>query len=353
MGKRSILRWSLRAALAASLVMLFVPFTSQGFAPKHHMNDTVGPLEGAGFFYGTVWLLAYFDIEVDIASEVFGGSAFGNFLCRDILRWPTRKYVCPQAWITPGDYDPRSPDAFFWDWVNYSLPFHSPGSRPARGLAEVIKEWNLSSVNEAMHVKPGERCYDTLQRFGHVLHAIQDFYSHANWVEVFHIDLGFDFKDIPTWTSFQIVQRGGKLNLILLQHANGDEKEALRLYDILSAKLEVTNHDLHNKDSNDSNDWCYNDENLNYHSDSHGHNILDFHERAKDLAGIETYQRGLQLRLNILNNPNFGEPVWKHLNACVEEMAAYDGKSFEDELEIYKDAIWRLHTYGGIMGRWE
>ncbi len=347
MGKRPVLRWSLMVALTASLMMLLVPFPSRGFAPKHHMNDTVGPLEGAGFFYGTVWLLAYFDIEVDIASEV------PNVVCRFPLRWPTQGYVCPVGCFYPGEYDPWAPDACFDDWVNHSLPFHSPGTRPAKGLAQVTNEWNLPSVNEAMHVKPGERCYDTVQRFGHMLHAIQDFYSHANWVEVFHIDLGFEFEDIPTWTSFQIAQRGGKLNLILLQHAKGDEKEAKRLYDRLEKKLEVTNHDLHNKDSNDYNDWAYNDENHNYHSDNHGHNVIDFHERAKDLAGIETYQRGLQLRLNILNNPKLGEPVWKHLNTCVEEMAAYDGVSFEDELETYKDAIWRLHTYGGIMGRWE
>lgn len=338
-----------RLAIGVWLVfVLFLSLGGQAFAPYWHLDLTLGALEGAGFSEGQAWLLAYFNIEVDIATEV------PDVLCQFPIRWPTEDYVCPYvARIYGPGYNPCASGAWFDDWAEHCLPFHCPGVRPAKGLAEVIQEWRLASMHDAMHMKPGERCYDWLKRVGHMLHAMQDFYSHSNWIEVFHWDLGFEFSAIPSWTSFMKAQRGDRLNLILLSHAKGGVSEAMRLYDVLDRNLRVENHARYNKDSADSNDWCYADGSAEYHQDSHGHTVLDFHRAAVAVAGAETYQIGLQIRNNILNNPQLGSQVWGQLFRCVEEMAAYDGISYEDELDIYRSAIGRLKTYAGIMGRWD
>jgi len=317
------------------------------FAPSQHLALTLGALEGAGFSEGQAWMLAFFNVEIDIATEV------PELICQFPIRWPTKSYVCPYVGrIYPGDYDPCAPGAFFNDWAEHCLPFHCPGVRSAQGIDEVIQEWRLPSMEDAMHVKEGETSYEWLQRVGHMLHAMQDFYSHSNWIEVFHLDLGFDFNEIPSWTSFMKSQRGGKTNLILLAHAKGNAKEAERLYDLLDQNLKVENHSLYNKDSDDEDSGCYDDGSREYHRDVHEHAVVDFHNAAVAVAGADTYQIGLQIRANIANYPVNGTAIWNALFRCVEEMAAYDGRSYEDELDIYQSGIGRLKTYAGIWKKW-
>jgi hypothetical protein len=316
------------------------------FAPSHHLSLTLGALEGAGFSEGQAWMLAYFNIEVDLATEV------PDTLCQFPLRWPTLNYVCPYGGRISSGNDPCAPgDGFFDDWCEQCLPFHCPGVNPAYGIDKVIKEWSLESMGGAMHVVPGERTYDWLQRVGHMLHAMQDFYSHSYWVEAFHFNLGFEFDEIPTWTTFMKSQRGGKMNLILLEHASGDATEAARLYDLLDQNMKVENHDVYNKDSIDSN--SYTGANQDVHEDAHGHTVVDFHKAAYALAGADTYQVGVQIRANIVNNPQLGAARWDALFRCVEEMAAYDGKTYQDELDTYQTAIWRLKTYTDVLAIWE
>jgi hypothetical protein len=325
--------------------LLAVPADSLGFYPSFHIGDTVEPLEGDQFSYGQTWMLAYFDIEVDLATEV------PMFVCRSIIKWPTKNSVCSNCFP-----DTKAKDwcagACMEDWANHCLPFHSPGNRPAKGLQKVTQEWNLESMTSPLHSGPGERCYDWLVRYGHMLHAVQDFYAHSKWVEVFHLDLGFDFDEIPTWTSFQKAQRGGRRNLILLKHAGGDAEQAGVLYDRLDERMKIENHSLWNKDSDHLADSTYDDANKAAHRDSHGHNVADFHEAAFQLAGTETYQLGLQTRLNIENNPRQGAAAWSRLFDCVSEMAAGDGISYEDELLNFKHGIWRFHTYASLWFKW-
>lgn len=340
-----------RIPLLAAVLLLSIAGPAGAFAPAFHLSLTLGALEGAGFSYGQAWMIAYFDIEVDLATEV------PELACNWILRWPTEDYVCPNTGrIYSSDVDPCATNwpytAFFDEWAEHCLPFHCPGVRPAEGLDEIIAEWRLLSMHDAFHMDPGERPYDWLRRVGHMLHAMQDFYAHSNWIEVFHLDLGFAFDQIPSWTSFQISQRGEKLNLLLLAHTGGDVSEAKRLYDILDAKIHVKNHATFNKDSDREEAACYDDGSREYHNDIHGHTILDFHRAAMAVAGAETYQLGLQLRKNVENSPALGPAVWSRLFHCVEEMAAYDGLSYDDELSIYKDGIARLCTYGGILKLW-
>ena len=335
----------------ALVIALCFSLSAVAFAPAHHLSLTLGALEGSGFSYGQVWMVAYFNIEIDLATEV------PEWVCNWILRWPTEDYVCPNVGRLYGPgFDPCAGawpyDAYFDSWAEHCVPFHCPGVRPAEGLDEIIAEWRLLPMHDAMHYTPGERCYDWLRRAGHMLHVLQDFYAHSNWVEVFHLDLGFAFDRIPSWTSFQLSQRGEKLNLILLSHANGDAVEAKRLYDLLDKKVHVKTHATFNKDSDDADASCYDDGSRDYHNDSHGHTILDFHRAAVAVAGADTYQVGLMMRNNIVNNPQLGPAVWSNLFRCVEEMAAYDGMSYDDELSIYRDGIARLCTYGGILSLW-
>ncbi|MDD5645744.1 MAG: hypothetical protein PHW86_01070 [Candidatus Bipolaricaulis sp.] len=337
-----------RMAVWGVLFVLLFPLSGLAFAPYWHLSMTLGALEGAGFSEGQAWMLAYFDIEVDIATEV------PMEICQFPLRWPTSDYVCPYVARIYGEgYDACAPGAWFNDWCEHCLPFHCPGVRSAHGLDEVIQEWRLDSMHSAMHYLPGERCYDWLRRAGHMLHAMQDFYAHSNWIEVFHWDLGFEFGAIPSYTSFMTSQRGEKLNLILLQHAGGNAAEARRLYDILDGRLAVEKHSLWNKDSDDLDDGCYDDGSREHHQDAHGHTVVDFHAEAFRVASADTYQLGLQMRNNIVNAPELGPEVWGRLFRCVEEMAAYDGVSYADMLETYQDAIGRLETYAGVMGKWK
>jgi hypothetical protein len=351
MKKRPVLRRTVAVVLTMSVAILLFDAPSQAFAPKHHLDVTLGALEGAGFSYGQAWLLAYFDIEVDMSLEV------PVVFCRWPIRWPTRKYVCLSG-LGPGSYNPCAAGNLLNDWAGWCLPFHNCrlsyplskepwGADPAKGLEAFTKMRSLASVHTPLHVSAGQRCYDTMVRFGYMLHGIQDFYAHTNWVEVFHKDLGFEFKDIPTWTSFQKSQRAGKLNLILLNQAGGDSTKAAALYDTLDSTLELGNHAMRHKDTDDMD--LYEDENLAYHQDAHGHTVLDFQKEAKFLAGTETYQLGLQYKLNIVNNPKLGNSVWKAQFDCVSEMAAFDGKSYEDELSDYKKGVGRLRTYASSL----
>ncbi|MBU1048508.1 hypothetical protein KKG90_00655 [Candidatus Bipolaricaulota bacterium] len=337
-----------KSLVVGVLCIAVLSVSGSAFAPYWHLTMNLGALEGAGFSEGQAWMLAYFDVEVDIATEI------PMVLCQFPVRWPTSNYVCPNVGRIYGEgYDPCAPGGWFDDWCEYCLPFHCPGVRPAHGLAEVIQEWRLESMQGAMHYMAGERSYDWLQRVGHMLHAMQDFYAHSNWIEVFHWNLGFPFGSIPSYTSFMRSQRGERLNLILLDHANGNESEAMRLYDILNETLVVENHDLWNKDSNDWNDNCYGEGSGEHHRDDDGHTVVDFHAEAVRVASADTYQLGVRIRNNIVNHPEFGQAVWAMLFGCVEEMAAYDRVSYEDFLDTYQDAIGRVETYAGIIGIWE
>jgi hypothetical protein len=327
-------------------VVAGVSLTATGFAPSHHLSLTLGALEGAGFSEGQAWMLAYFDIEVDLATEI------PDTLCQFPLRWPTLDYVCPYAGRISSGNDPcGTAGGFFDDWCEHCIPFHCPGVNSAYGISEVIQQWSLVSMDGAMHPVSGERTYDWLQRVGHMLHAMQDFYSHSTWIEAFHLNLGFEFNEIPSWTTFMKSQRGGKMNLVLLEHAGGDTAEATRLYDLLDQNLKVENHGLYNKDSIDSNSYTSEDQDL--HEDAHGHTIVDFHKAAYAVAGADTYQVGLQIRANIVNNPQLGAAKWDTFFHCVEEMAAYDGKTYQDELDTYQTAVWRLKTYADVLAIWE
>lgn len=337
-----------KAFCVCVLCVAVLSSSGSAFAPYWHLTMNLGALEGAGFSEGQAWMLAYFDVEVDIATEI------PMALCQFPVRWPTSDYVCPNVGRLYGEgHDPCAPGGWFDDWCEYCLPFHCPGVRPAHGLDEVIQEWRLASMHDPMHYVLGERPYDWLKRVGHMLHAMQDFYAHSNWIEVFHWSLGFSFGSIPSYTSFMRSQRGVRLNLILLDHANGNESEAMRLYDVLDQSLLVEKHALWNKDSNDWNDSCYGDGSGDHHWDADGHTVVDFHAEAVRVASADTYQLGLQIRDNILNNPAQGSEAWGRLFRCVEEMAAYDGISYEDMLDTYQDAIGRVETYAGIIGIWE
>jgi hypothetical protein len=344
--------------LAALVTMVLVPARAHAFAPKHHEEMILQQLDYAGFSEGEVWLLAYFSLEVDVATES------PDVFCWWPIRWPTRQYVCEPA-HDQGNYDPCTGGGAFADWAGWCVPFHncrlcypikdSKGvavgwnGGPVKGLEAFTKMWSLPSVEDALHMAPGDRCYDVLREFGHALHGIQDFYAHSNWVEVFHTQLGFDFQDIPTWTSFQEAQRGETLNLILKQHF-GDETTAKEKYATLDTSLQEGGDDWHatyNKDSDDTD--VYSAADVAAHQDSDGHTILDFHEAAKKLAATETYQLGLQFKANIVNNPKLGDAAWKNLFYCVSEMATYDGKSYEDELAVYKKGIGRLKFYSSNM----
>jgi hypothetical protein len=339
--------WMLRPAILA--VLLAVPVPSSGFKPKFHLDETLGALEGAGFSYGQVWLLSFFDLEIDIATE----------LPRDLCCWPVRwpfqnsQDDCCSGVVGGEIANPCSGIIFLDLWAKYCLPFHCPGDRKDKeGLEQVTQEWRLESMTAPLHGRSGGRCFDWMEKYGHMLHAVQDFYAHSNWVETFHVDLGFDFDEIPTWTTFQKAQRGGKRNLILLQHAGGDKAKAEKLYDLLDQGLKVENHDKYNKDSDWSLSPAYNSGSRGFHKDSDGHDVVDFHKAADFLAGTETYQLGLQTRLNIVNNPKLGSAEWNNLFQCLSEMAAFDGKSEEKELSTYKKAIGRLRTYSTITFLW-
>jgi hypothetical protein len=320
-----------------------VSVAAVAFHPAQHRNITLKTLEAAGFSYGQCLMLAYFNLEIDLATEVY------TSVCNWIIDWPTEDYVCPtvgrvttgtEDWCTMG---PFKAGAFFDEWAEHCLPFHCPGPNPAKGIDGVIRQWCRDSIEGAMHPKAGERSYDWLKRVGWMLHAVQDFYAHSNWIEVFHVYLKFEFNQIPSWTSFMRAQRGAKTNLILLAHAKNNVTEARRLYDDLDKYLVVENHDLWNKDSEHENTTSPNDPYDNgsrdYHRNVLGHSVTEFHYWAVQVAGADTYLIGQQIRANIANNPMNGAARWNALFRCVDEMAAYDGISYEDELETYEDAI--------------
>ena len=356
MNARAFFRRTLSVVLAALVALVLVPARAQAFAPKDHLDAILGRLGAAGFSEGEVWLLAYFSIEVDMAAES------PDWSCSFPIRWPTGGYVC-KAGLGKGDYDPCAGEGNFEDFANWCVPFHncrtsysakdSTGAiegwqaRAVRGPAAFARMWSVPSVEDGLHLKPGERCYDSLKKFGYMLHGIQDFYAHTNWVEVFHQDLGFDLDKVPTWTSFQKAQRG-KLNLILLEHT-GNEADAIALYDDLdSLRLGGTGwHDMYKKDSDDID--VYTPENIAYHREDDGHTILDYHKVARNLAATETYLMGLQFKANILNNPELGQAAWNRLFKCVSEMAAYDGVSYKQELGTYQGGIARLAFYSANM----
>ncbi|HNS51636.1 MAG TPA: hypothetical protein PKO09_10705 [Anaerolineae bacterium] len=355
MKVRASLRRALQAALAALVAVVLLPARAQAFAPKHHLDTIMGPLEGAGFSESEAYLIAFFAIEVDM-------NELPRPFCWTPIRWHTQTYACAPTHEDLAT-DPCVQGGRFADWVAWCLPFHNCrlpyalngfDDGPAYGLTEFTKMRSLWSIEAAMHMAPGERCFDVLRRFGYMLHGIQDFYAHTNWVEVFHDELGFDFKEIPTWTSFMKAQRGAELNLILLQHAAGDEGEAKRQYATLDANLRIGGevdgsawHDTYGKDWDVENN--YDEKALDAHRDEHNHTVLDYFEEAKFLAGTETYQLGLELKSNIVNNPELGEAAWKRLFDCVYEMAAFEGVSFEDELNEYTSSIRRLRSYSSSL----
>jgi len=334
MKDRTALKKFVVVLVLTMLIIILAESRSLAFCPKHHFRAVMA-LESEGYFYSTLVLLAFFDIEVDLASEV--PEAFVHFP----LRWPRAHFVTSWGYVI------TDPSECFEYWVNNMLPFHSPGSRTAKSLAEVEKEWMLPSLHEAVHPLPGESCYWTLERFGHALHGIQDFYSHANWVEVFHMNLGFDFWKIPTWTEFKKAQRGER-NLILLHHAGGDKALAKKYMDILSKELKVADHDLIHKDS--VHYGAYDDENEQYHTDAHGHDVMDFHRSAVELAIRDTIYWGHQLKLNIINNPKLGVEMWHRLNRC-ELQPGVDS----DIVDNYRSAIGRVKFYSKLApkARWD
>lgn len=312
-------------SLCVSSVVLFAVLGS-AFYGRWHLSMTLGALEGAGFSEGQCWLLAYHNLEVDLTNDDVPDHVIHN-----LIRWPGYGRVTDGAFI---------------NFCENILPFHCPGNRPAEGLAEVIGEWSLASMHSAMHYTPGEGCEEWIARVGWMLHAMQDFYAHSNWIEVFHWHLGFPFGSIPSFTSFMKLQRGENLNLILLDHARGNVNEARRLYQVLDAHLVVKNHALWNKDSSDLGDGCYDDGSRDHHRDAAGHTVVDFHAEAVRVASAETYQLGLQIRANIVSNPDLGPAVWAQLFGCVPWMEG----SFEPS---FKSAIDRLATYSRVWGVWE
>jgi hypothetical protein len=343
--------------LTAAVTLLLLPFPAHAFAPKHHFDAIMEPLDGAGFSEGMVWLSAFFSIEVDMYDIPDG-------FCWFPIRWPTWSYACAHSHDPHLNTDPCVAGGRFSDWVEWCLPFHncrtsypigSWNGNPVEGLDAFTQMRRLWSVQAAMHMAPGERCYDVMRRFGYMLHAVADFYAHSNWVEVFHMNLGFEFEDIPTWTSFQKAQRGEELNLILLQHAGLDVTKAITMYHQLDDNLQqgISNadfvwHDRYGKDSSDI--GHYSSDNREFHEDDDdGDDVLDYFEEAKFLAGTETYQLGLELRSNVLNNPELGEAAWKNLFYCVDEIAAFDGQSYESELAEYRKGIGRLKTYSSSL----
>jgi len=148
-------------------------------------------------------------------------------------------------------------------------------------------------------------------------------------------------------------QRGAWLNLILLDHANNDVAEARRLYDVLDQNLVSENHDQWNKDSDDEDSSCYEKGSKAYHQNALGHSVEEFHRAAVAVAGAETYQIGLEIRVNIESNPDNGAARWSALFRAVEEMAAHDGLSYEDELDIYQHGIDWFHVCAVTWSKWQ
>ncbi len=360
MKRRALWIRGILVVAIALVTMQQFPASARAFAPRHHMDTIMGPLEAVGFSESEAWLITFFALEVDLYQLYWP-------FCWVPIRWHTQLYACPEEHDPHLQTDPCLAGGRFSDWVEWCLPFHNCrtpypiggwDAKPAKGLATFAKMRSLWAMHAAMHVAPGERCFDVLRRFGYMLHGVGDFYAHCNWVEVFHQDLHVPMDEIPTWTSFQKAQRGAELNLFLLEQADYDVTTAISLYHTLDIKLQLGTddpsfnwHDRYNKDS--MHILNYSSDNQSLHADADGHNIADYFDRAKFLAGTETYQLGTELRSNVLNNPQLGQAYWNRLFNCLWEMAVSEGVSPELELAEYTKSIRRLRTYSNMFNKWE
>jgi len=233
------------------------------------------------------------------------------------------------------------------------LPFHSPGSRPAYGLVERLAEpgtgvkkesvtdlwWGAGGsagarkamehyvLHDAVHPQVGEHPWLTVERFGHALHGIQDFYSHSNWVRVFYDNphINFSLIEIPSWTSFWKAQRGSYnfkegnygRNLIVwrkaLEQANGDKALAAVYHSkfmvYLQKEAKVCCHgDYSFYDGIPPS--CYGFAvGVGYSQED-----VDLVTRGVQLAWEESVHWAHQLKLNILRNPKLGTQAWNSLN---------------------------------------
>ena len=61
----------------------------------------------------------------------------------------------------------------------YIQPYHFDGSHFTEGVAQ-INVWYDAAVNLAKPLQSNQLA----EKFGNILHAIQDFYAHSNWVEL-------------------------------------------------------------------------------------------------------------------------------------------------------------------------
>jgi hypothetical protein len=193
-----------------------------------------------------------------------------------------------------------------------------------------------------------------IELFGHVLHGIQDFYSHSNWVRVFynnpHVD--FAFNEIPTWTTFWKEQRGSYdfeqgsygRNLIVwrqaLKQANGDTTLAGTYHDrfmkYLQEQVWVCCHGGKYSFYDGIPPSCYGFAvGVAYSQED-----VDLVTRGVQLAWEETMQWAHQLKLNVLGHPGLGTQVWDSMNQL----------ELTDAVSTYTSAISRFKSILAITG---
>lgn len=387
MKKRSVLHWSMVMVLTTSMLVL-TGVQTLGFWPGYHYDASYSirdeyildkpPTPGvivipARYSRSAVTLLAFFSIEVDLSDHC-------EWIKRCAIRWPGHRnpWCCSDGASRPFVHNVCAES--FKYWAENVLPFHSPSGRPAYGLVERVPDpktgveeesvcelwWGANGSPEArkamqhyvlhgaVHPPVGEHSWMTLQHFGHILHGIQDFYSHSNWVRAFYYNphIKFSFSEIPSWTSFWKSQRGsydfkeGRYgrNLIVLEkaleQAKGDKVLAEtyhnKFMEYLQKEAKVCCHKIFYDGIPPS---CYGFkakvmsivkeflEGVDYSQED-----VDLVTRSVQLAWEESMQWAHQLKLNILKNPKLGTQVWNSLNHL----------ELTDDLSKYVSAISRF-----------
>lgn len=357
-----VMRWGLAIVLTA-LVTAIIEIPTLGFWSGYHydasysvLNEwhlgwptTLGVITIPKYSNSAATLLAFFSIEVDLSDS-----------CEEYRRcaicWPGHDV----PWWCLGRSAAGRP--FGLDvcqgslkyWADHVLPFHSPGTRAAYGLVERLPEpdtgvekesvtdlwWGAGGsqearkamehyvLHDAVHPRAGEHPWLTMERFGHALHGIQDFYSHSNWVRVFYENPHIIFKlsEIPSWTAFWKAQRGSYdfqqgnygRNLIVwqkaLEQASGDKTQAGTYHGRFMAYLQkaaaVCCHGGKYSFYDGIPPSCYGFAvGVGYSSED-----VALVTRSVQLAWEESMYWAHQLKLNTLRSPKLGAQVWNSLN---------------------------------------